>query len=281
VVVPLEIGEIDIAPPGYTKVPRASVIRLVGTIPEGSMSLQWYYPLKFGDQAVRVRQVNEEAGEYHWSGHQWVKDDVPSEPFSLTEVFTKPTFWSVAAMYIEAGFLHIIPKGLDHILFILGIFLISMRLKPLLLQATMFTIAHSLTLSLGVFGLVNLPPQVIEPLIALSIAYVAFENLASERLSRFRLPVVFAFGLLHGLGFASILTEFGLPEDLYVAALLWFNVGVEFGQIALLVFAYLAITTWFANPNVYRRFVVIPGSLAIGGLGAYWMVERVIYFYFS
>ncbi len=281
VVVPLEMGEIDIAPPGYTKVPRASVIRLVGTIPEGSMSLQWYYPLKFGDQAVRVRQVNEEAGEYHWSGHQWVKDDVPSEPFSLTEVFTKPTFWSVAAMYIEAGFLHIIPKGLDHILFILGIFLISMRLKPLLLQATMFTIAHSLTLSLGVFGLVNLPPQVIEPLIALSIAYVAFENLASERLSRFRLPVVFAFGLLHGLGFASILTEFGLPEDLYVAALLWFNVGVEFGQIALLVFAYLAITTWFANPNVYRRFVVIPGSLAIGGLGAYWMVERAIYFYFS
>ena len=281
VVVPLEMGEIDIAPPGYTKVPRASVIRLVGTIPEGSMSLQWYYPLKFGDQAVRVRQVNEEAGEYHWSGHQWVKDDVPSEPFSLTEVFTKPTFWSVAAMYIEAGFLHIIPKGLDHILFILGIFLISMRLKPLLLQATMFTIAHSLTLSLGVFGLVNLPPQVIEPLIALSIAYVAFENLASERLSRFRLPVVFAFGLLHGLGFASILTEFGLPEDLYVAALLWFNVGVEFGQIALLVFAYLAITTWFANPSVYRRFVVIPGSLAIGGLGTYWMVERAIYFYFS
>lgn len=281
VAVPLKIGVIDIAPPGYTKVPRASVIRLVGTIPEGSKSLQWYYPAKFGDQAVRVRQVNEEAGEYHWSGHQWVKEDVPSEPFSLTEVFTKPTFWSVAEMYIEAGFLHIVPKGLDHILFILGIFLISMRLKPLLLQATMFTIAHSLTLSLGVFGLVNLPPQVVEPLIALSIAYVAFENLASERLSRFRLPVVFAFGLLHGLGFASILTEFGLPEDLYVAALLWFNVGVEFGQIALLVFAYLAITIWFRNPSVYRRFVVLPGSLAIGGLGAYWMVERMIYFYIS
>ena len=74
----------------------------------------------------------------------------------------------------------------------------------------------------------------VEPLIALSIAYVAFENLVSDRLSRFRLPVVFAFGLLHGLGFASILTEFGLPADLYLAALLWFNVGVEFGQVALL-----------------------------------------------
>jgi hypothetical protein len=279
--VPLEIGVVDIAPPGYTKVPRASVIRLVGTIPEGAMSLQWYYPMAFGDQAVRVRQVDEVAGEYHWSGHQWIKDDRPSEPFSLTEVFTKPTFWSVASLYVSAGFLHIVPKGLDHILFILGIFLMSMRLKPLLLQATMFTIAHSLTLSLGVFGLVNLPPQIVEPLIALSIAYVAFENLASEQLSRFRLPVVFAFGLLHGLGFATILTEFGLPEELYVAALLWFNVGVEFGQIALLVCAYLAITVWFSRAEVYRRYVVLPGSLAIGGLGAYWMVERVVYFYFS
>lgn len=279
--VPLEMGVVDIAPPGYTKVPRASVIRLVGTIPEGAMSLQWYYPMAFGDQAVRVRQVDETAGEYHWSGHQWIKDDRPSEPFSLTEVFTKPTFWSVASLYVSAGFLHIVPKGLDHILFILGIFLMSMRLKPLLLQATMFTIAHSLTLSLGVFGLVNLPPQIVEPLIALSIAYVAFENLASEQLSRFRLPVVFAFGLLHGLGFATILTEFGLPKELYVAALLWFNVGVEFGQIALLVCAYLAITVWFSRAEVYRRYVVLPGSLAIGGLGAYWMVERVVYFYFS
>lgn len=279
--IPLEMGVVDIAPPGYTKVPRASVIRLVGTIPEGAMSLQWYYPMAFGDQAVRVRQVDETAGEYHWSGHQWIKDDKPSQPFSLTEVFTKPTFWSVASLYVSAGFLHIVPKGLDHILFILGIFLMSMRLKPLLLQATMFTIAHSLTLSLGVFGLVNLPPQIVEPLIALSIAYVAFENFASDQLSRFRLPVVFAFGLLHGLGFATILTEFGLPEELYVAALLWFNVGVEFGQIALLVCAYLAITVWFSRAEVYRRCVVLPGSLAIGGLGAYWMVERVVYFYFS
>ena len=279
--VPLQMGVIDIAPPGYTKVPRASVIRLVGVIPTGSTSLQWYYPLRFGDQAVRVRQVNEEAGEYHWSGHQWVKDDKPSEPFSLTEVFTKPTFWSIASVYVSAGFLHIVPKGLDHILFILGIFLISMRLRPLLLQATMFTIAHSLTLSLGVFGLVNLPPQVVEPLIALSIAYVAFENLASERLSRFRLPVVFAFGLLHGLGFAAILTEFGLPEGLYAAALLWFNVGVEFGQIALLAAAYLAITIWFTHPEIYRRYVVVPGSLMIGGVGIYWTVERMIYFYSS
>ena len=278
---PLSMGQIDIPPPGYTKVPRASVIRLLGRVPEGSQSLQWYYPLKFGDQAVRVRQVNRAAGEYHWSGHQWIKNDQISDPFSLRDVFTKPSFWSVATMYIETGFLHIVPKGLDHILFILGIFLMSMRLRPLILQATMFTVAHSITLSLGVFGLVSLPPQVIEPLIALSIAYVAIENLFMDRLSRFRLPVVFGFGLLHGLGFASMLIDFGLPAELYLAALIWFNVGVEFGQVALLLGAYLAITVWFSDPLMYRRAVVIPGSIAIGALGGYWMVERLLYFYIS
>ncbi len=279
--IPLEIDKINIAPPGYIKVPRTSVIHLVGVIPKESISLRWYYPLRFGDQAVRVRQVNEEAGEYHWSGHQWIEDDRPSEPFSLTQVFTKPTFWSVSFLYLSAGFLHIVPKGLDHILFILGIFLMSTRLRPLVLQVTMFTIAHSLTLSFSVFGLIHLPQQVVEPLIALSIGYVAFENLASDRLSGFRLPMIFVFGLLHGLGFASILTEFGLPADLYLAALLWFNVGVEFGQVALLIAAYLAITIWFSDPLIYRRSIVIPGSLLIGGLGAYWTVERVMYYYFS
>ena len=279
--IPLQMGAIDIAPPGYTKVPRASVIRLVGTIPGGSTSLRWYYPPRFGDQAVRVRQVDEERGEYHWSSYQWIKDDKLSEPFSLTEVFAKPTFWSVGSSYLNAGFLHIVPKGLDHVLFILGVFLLSMRLRPLLIQITMFTVAHSLTLSLGVLGYVNIPPQVVEPLIALSIAYVAFENLASDRLSRFRLPVIFGFGLLHGLGFASVLAEFGLPEGLYFAALFWFNVGVEFAQIGLLVAAYLGITVWFSCPEAYRRYVVLPGSLVIGGVGTYWMAERIFYFYFS
>ena len=279
--IPLQMGVIDIAPPGYTKVPRASVIRLVGTVPGGSTSLRWYYPPRFGDQAVRVRQVDEERGEYHWSSYQWIKDDKLSEPFSLTEVFAKPTFWSVGSSYLNAGFLHIVPKGLDHVLFILGVFLITMRLRPLLIQITMFTVAHSLTLSLGVLGYVNIPPQVVEPLIALSIAYVAFENLASDRLSRFRLPVIFGFGLLHGLGFASVLAEFGLPEGLYFAALFWFNVGVEFAQIGLLVAAYLGITVWFSCPEAYRRYVVLPGSLVIGGVGTYWMAERIFYFYFS
>lgn len=278
---PLSMGQVDIPPPGYTKVPRASVIRLLGNLPKGSQSMQWYYPRKFGDHAVRVRQVNREAGEYHWSGYQWIKEDRFSDRFSLTDVYTKPTFWSVAAMYIEAGFLHIVPQGFDHILFILGIFLISMRLRPLILQATLFTLAHSITLSLAVFGLVSLSPKVIEPLIALSITYIAVENLFMDRLSRSRLSIVFVFGLLHGFGFASMLIDFGLPKNLYLASLFWFNVGVEFGQITLLVVAYFTITVWFKDPLLYRRAVAVPGSIAIGSLGGYWMVERSIYFYLS
>ena len=279
--IPLSVGMVDVPSPGYTKVPRTSIIELVGEIPDRATSLRWYYPLRFGDQAVRVRQVNESSGEYHWSAYQWIKKDEPSKPFSLTEVYTKPTFWSVAYIYTEVGFLHIVPKGLDHILFVLGIFFISMRLRHLILQVTMFTVAHSITLALGAYGLISLPPRLVEPMIALSIVYVAVQNLMTDQLSRHRLPVIFGFGLLHGLGFASILTEFGLPEELYLAALLWFNVGVEFGQLALLVCAYLAFTVWFNDPSRYRRVVSVPGSLLIAAVGAFWVLERVVYFYVS
>ena len=279
--IPLSVSVVDIPPRGYTKVPRTSVIELVGEIPNGATSLRWYYPPRFGDQAVRVRQVNESSGEYHWSVYQWIKQDEPSRPFSLTEVYTKPTFWSVAVTYIEIGFSHIVPGGLDHILFVLGIFLISMRLRQLILQVTMFTVAHSITLSSSAYGFISLPSMLIEPMIALSIVYVAVENLLTDRLSRYRLPVVFGFGLLHGLGFASFLTEFGLPEDLYLAALLWFNLGVEFGQLALLVGAYLAITIWFNDPSKYRRVITIPGSALIAVVGAFWVLERVTFFYFN
>ena len=278
-VIILSVGNIEIAPPGYTKVPRASVIWLEGRIPRGATELQWYYPLRFGEQAVRVRQIDLDAEEYHWSAHQWLADDKPTDPFSLTQVFTRSSFWSVAKVYAQTGFLHIIPKGLDHILFILGLFFMSLRLKPLILQATMFTFAHSITLCLGALGLVSLPPQVVEPLIALSIAYVAIENLFTNQISRARLPLVFAFGLLHGLGFARLLADFGLPTGQYWSALLWFNVGIELGQLAILIVAYVSLTVWFSDQAAYKRFVTVPGSLIIGLIGLFWFVERMAYFY--
>ena len=275
----LSIGNIEIAPTGYTKVPRASVIWLEGRIPRGAAELQWYYPLRFGEQAVRVRQVNLNAEEYHWSAHQWVTEDRPTDPFPLTQVFTRSNFWSVAKVYVQTGFLHIIPKGLDHILFILGLILMSVRLKPLVLQVTVFTFAHSITLCLGVLGWVSLPLQVVEPLIAISIAYIAIENLFTSQITRARLPLVFAFGLLHGLGFATLLADFGLPTGQYLAALLWFNVGIELGQLVILIAAYVSLTVWFSDQVAYKRFVTVPGSLTIALIGLFWFVERMAYFY--
>lgn len=274
----LKIAAIEVGPTGYTKVPRPSVIRLTGELPRSAQTLQWYYPLRFSDQAVRVRQVDLDSEKWHWSSHQWIRDDRPSTPFSLHAVFAKPGLVEVAKTYTEAGFVHIIPRGLDHILFILGIFLMSMHLRPMLWQVTMFTVAHSLTLSLGVFGLVNLPPQWVEPLIALSIAYVAIENLVFRNMTRIRLPIVFAFGLLHGLGFASTLSEFGMPRDAYMWALVWFNVGVELGQVTVLLLGYFAITIWFSNARRYRTWVVWPGSLCIAFIGVTWFIERLQFF---
>jgi hypothetical protein len=277
--IPLQIAEVDIPPPGYTKVPRASVIYLEGNIPRDALSLTWYYPLAFGDQAVRVRQVDQASNQWHWSAHQWIREDRPTDPFSLTEVFAKPSAWKVMKTYVEAGYFHIVPRGWDHMLFIMGIFLMTLKLRPLIWQATMFTLAHSMTLTAGVFDWIRLPVAIVEPLIALSIAYVAIENLFMQRMSRLRLPIVFAFGLLHGLGFAEMLTDFGLPEGAYLQALLWFNVGVEFGQLAVLLAGYLAVSIWFSRDETFRRWVTVPGSIAIGWIGLSWCYDRVLYFW--
>jgi hydrogenase/urease accessory protein HupE len=269
------ISEVEIPVPGYTKVPRISLIVLSGEIPRETRSLSWYYPSAFGDNAVRVRQVDEANEEWHWSPWQWIRDDRESDPFSLTEVFTEATFAEVVAEYLGAGFDHIIPLGTDHILFVLGLFLFSTRMRPLLWQVTMFTIAHSITLAMAMSGLIELPARIVEPLIALSIAYVGIENIWHRRLRNSRLLLVFAFGLLHGLGFASMLADFGMPPNAFVTALIAFNVGVELGQLAVIGAAYLLLGLWLGDKPFYRRLVVIPGSLLITLIGLYWTWERL------
>lgn len=181
-----------------------------------------------------------------------------------------------AVRYLILGYLHILPKGLDHILFVLGLFLLSTRLKPLLWQVTAFTAAHTLTLGLATFGVVSIPAKVVEPLIALSIAYVAIENLLTEELKPWRPFVVFGFGLLHGLGFAGVLLELGLPKAEAVPALLAFNVGVELGQLTVLGAAFLLLGTFRGDPW-YRRRIVLPISLAIAVVGLYWAVVRAFF----
>ncbi len=277
--IPLAFVSADIPPAGYTQVPRISTLYLRGTLPTNASTLRFYYPAAFGDQAVRVRQIDEQAEQWHWSEWEWIRDGRPSQDFSLTEIVARRSTWEVVKEFVEIGFLHIVPKGQDHILFILGIFFFSHRWRPLLWQVTMFTLAHTITLGLSSAGLISLPARVVEPLIALSIAWIGVENIwanahTNKRISIARLALVFAFGLLHGLGFASVLTDFGLAPNAFFTSLLSFNLGVEAGQIAVLAAAWL-LTIWLHKRPYYQRYVAIPISLLIAVMGLIWFFERL------
>jgi hypothetical protein len=176
--------------------------------------------------------------------------------------------------YLSLGFGHILPQGPDHVLFVLGQFLLSTRVRPLLWQVTAFTMAHSITLALSLYGLVRLPSIVVEPLIAMSIAFVAVENLITSELKPWRPFVVFGFGLVHGLGFAGVLTDMGLPRNQFATGLVTFNVGVELGQLAVIGLAFAAVG-WLRRCAWYRRGVVFPASTAIAAVALFWTVQRI------
>lgn len=189
----------------------------------------------------------------------------------LSAMSWQEKFW----LYTKAGFEHIIPKGLDHILFVLGLFFSSLLLVSLLWQVTAFTLAHSITLGMAALGVVAVPGSIVEPLIALSIVWIAIENCVFKQTTKWRPGIVFGFGLLHGLGFAAVLSEYGLPKDDLVASLLAFNVGVEIGQISVILLAFIS-TYLFQKKNWYRTAVQIPASIFIGLVGGYWFIERTL-----
>ena len=174
------------------------------------------------------------------------------------------------------GFGHIIPKGLDHIVFVLGLFFFSLHIRPLLMQVTSFTLAHTVTLALAALGYVTISPAIVEPLIAASIVFVAVENILRPKLGAWRTAVVFLFGLLHGLGFASVLGELGGGQANFLARLIGFNIGVEIGQLAVILGAFLAVGYWFGTKPWYRSAIAIPASVVIALIGAYWLAERTI-----
>jgi hydrogenase/urease accessory protein HupE len=243
--------------------------RLTGTMPRDATRLRFLYGLVGDRYPLEIRQPDGS------SAIEWIEGTNWSGVIDLSRSFARPTRLDIARQYLWLGYTHILPKGLDHILFVLGIFLLSPRLRPMLLQVTAFTIAHSITLGLSIYGLVSLPSRIVEPLIALSIAYVAIENLITRELKPWRLALVFMFGLLHGLGFAGVLRDLGLPRGEFLTALLTFNLGVEGGQLTIIAAAWLA-TILFVKRPWYRERVVIPVSLAIAATGLYWMVARLI-----
>ena len=183
--------------------------------------------------------------------------------------------WATFVGFLREGFVHVVPKGLDHILFVLGLFLLAREWRPVLWQVTMFTLAHTLTLGLATLKVVSVSPAVVEPVIAGSIAVVALENIFRPKYTHWRLAVVFVFGLVHGLGFAGALAALELPRASLVVGLLGFNVGVEFGQLAVITLAFAA-TVWLKDAARYRNWVVVPGSALIALMGVWWMVERIV-----
>jgi uncharacterized membrane protein len=176
--------------------------------------------------------------------------------------------------YLKQGFEHILPEGLDHILFVLGLFLLCRAWKPILIQVTTFTVAHTITLALATLGYVSVNPKIVEPIIAASIAIVALENIFRPSYGKFRVLMVFIFGLIHGLGFAQRLIDERIPAGSLVSALLGFNVGVELGQLAVIGLA-VAATFWLKDEDKYRRWVVIPASAFIAGAGIFWAIQRL------
>lgn len=268
---------VEYVPPDNISVPSAALgsssaalasFRLRGSMPRDATRLRWLYGLVGDRYPLEIRQPDGS------SAIDWIEGTNWSDVIDLSKSFTRPTRTEIVRQYLWLGYTHILPKGLDHILFVLGIFLLSPRLTPMLLQVTAFTIAHSITLGLSIYGILSLPSRTVEPLIALSIAYVAVENVVTRELKPWRLALVFLFGLLHGLGFAGVLRELGLPRDEFLTALLTFNLGVEGGQLTVIAAAMLAVSP-FMKKDWYRQRVVIPASVLIAAIGLYWFVVRL------
>lgn len=182
--------------------------------------------------------------------------------------------------FIELGFRHILPLGLDHILFVVALFLTSQGWRSLLVQVSIFTLAHSLTLGLAAAGLINAPAAIVEPLIALSIAVVGLEALFIRKAKPWRPFVILIFGLCHGLGFAAMMKDFLAGAD-FLTALVGFNIGVELGQLVVLAacaavaFVVRAALKSLKRPALYEWAFARPVALLITAIGLWWTVERL------
>jgi hypothetical protein len=247
-----------------------ATIRLTGEIPVGARQFAWTYSWTSAAYALTVKRTGSET-----PATEWLEGGQTSAPFILSAVAPPINRIHAAWRYFILGFTHIVPKGLDHMLFVLGIFLLSRRTRAVLWQVSAFTVAHSITLGLSMYDLIAVSPSVVEPLIALSIAYVAIENIFLSTVRPWRVALVFAFGLLHGMGFAGALKEVGLPRSDFLTALVTFNVGVEAGQLAVIGAAFLLVGWQCGNRAWYRRRIVVPASVLIACTALYWTVQRL------
>jgi hypothetical protein len=248
---------------GIAEMPPMIAVEIDGSFSGPTLSIRWEEP--FG--VVLIVQTGEETIPVISGYEESVLQR--GENNETTPVVTSLTSW------IRLGFRHIVPEGLDHVLFMIGIFLLLPRWKPLLAQSLLFTLAHSITLGLAVIGWVRLPEFWVELAIAASIAWIGFENLWIKQAGRGRYALITVFGLIHGLGFALMLMPL-LPAnrpDAMVSALAGFNIGVEFGQLLVIGVAF-AIFRWWKEKEFSKVRTV--GSILIGIAGLSMFLSRAI-----
>ena len=178
--------------------------------------------------------------------------------------------------YLKLGFLHVIPLGFDHILFILSLFFYNSNLKSSVIQCSIFTISHSITLGLASVKIITVNTQHVEVIIALSIFVVSFNSIVPSNLKFWRLGFIFLFGLVHGLGFATALKAIGLPKNDFFTALISFNIGVEIAQILIIIGCYYLIAKQFKHKTWYQIKLVQPLSFAICCIALFWTIERIL-----
>ena len=266
---PLELSltEFTVDAIANDEIARYSVASVSGAITgAGPVTLQ--FPKSMGEVVVRQEGVENPLTQLLDAGRI-------SDPIMAAGSDTEKSAWGTFVEYIPVGFDHIVPKGLDHILFVLGIFFLGAGWRALIWQISAFTLAHTVTLALGALEVIVISGSIVEPLIAASIVFVAVENLMTTSLNKWRPVIIFGFGLLHGLGFASVLGDFGLPEGQFIPALIGFNIGVEIGQLTVVAVAAILLTLPFGRFDWYRRAIAVPTSIFIALVGAYWFIERV------
>jgi hypothetical protein len=227
-------------------------------------------PLNAGEQSpeIEVSMAEGLAGSGHATFDGPQSDAPPHAAANPTSAL------GVAWRFVKLGFTHIIPHGPDHCLFVLGLFLLRPRIKPVLSQISMFTVAHTITLTLTSLHIIGLPSSVVEPTIALSIAFIGVENLCTTEVHRWRLAVAFLFGLVHGMGVATAFNDAGFPPGQLVASLASFTVGVEAGHVAILAAAFAALG-WTRDRPWYRQRVAIPLSLGVTAIALVWIAQRL------
>ncbi|WP_257174062.1 HupE/UreJ family protein [Colwellia sp. M166] len=250
-------------------------LQATGNIPENMNTVTLRFSPLLGNVILKVVRPEQEILSTAALSNRYQISTVNTKREDRSNTLTK--ILTLASDYLYQGFVHILPRGLDHILFVLALFLFAKRRSTLIWQISAFTLAHTITLALGIYGIISLPSNIVEPLIALSIVYVGLENIyraKNNKISHSRMPIIFAFGLLHGLGFASVLADVGLPQSQYALSLISFNIGVELGQLTVIALAFICLLPFRAK-NWYQTKLVLTLNVAIAIIASYWLIERI------